>query len=384
MSRYLASIILLILLVTGVGCGSSGNEGSISFATVERDGVPHAINKGENVWSDSASAPLQFELEQTFGAESGAGMLAGMRGLAVDDEGNVYVLDSRNHRLVAFGSDGTVRWAAGRQGQGPGEFENAHSLVWDGADYLYLINQNGGRVDRWSTDGTYVEGISTEQFDNPFLRLVGSASDTLVATGTAMGGKLQPVYTIDTTRWTMEEPFAIDLGLDLPEGLGVSADRALQGRTLYVGHVDRYEVSRYSLEGALQRRIVREVDYPVGPGVYSSGGGHGVMVFGTLQPLGQLSGGFELVYVSWPTNISDPDAYARRRRSGGSVEDPVYVAAFDLYDADGRLLGSLRWNDTRVPPLGGPLQLSDDDRLYTYHVEPFPQVRRYKVAVEGD
>lgn len=258
---FIRSLVLFALLIGGLGCGASAEEGAIRFTAIERDGVPHAVNEGENVWSDSASAPLRFELEQTYGAAEAPeeAVLASVRALAVDDDGTVYVLDAQNHRLVAFNLDGSVRWTAGREGQGPGEFERPRSLVWDGGDHLYVVNQSGGRLDRWSTDGAYVEGISTEQFDAMPLSLVGFTDNRLVAMQSAMGGQPQRVFTIDTTTWAMEERLAIDLELDLPNGLGMSAPLVLQGKRLYAGHVNRYELSRYALAEGLERRIVGEV-----------------------------------------------------------------------------------------------------------------------------
>lgn len=108
-----------------------------------------------------------------------------------------------------------------------------------------------------------------------------------------------------------------------------------------------------------------------------------MMAFGTLNPVGRLSNGMELAYVSWPTNIEDLDTYTRQRFSGDDVEDPEYAASLDLFDSDGRLLGSLR-TDGRLPSIGGPLYLTGDDVLYTFHTEPYPQVRRYAVAVVQD
>ena len=57
----------------------------------------------------------------TYGT-SGAGILNGPEGLAVDNIGNIYVMDVGNDRVVKFQSDGTFVTSFGSQGTGNGQF----------------------------------------------------------------------------------------------------------------------------------------------------------------------------------------------------------------------------------------------------------------------
>src|SRR5690606_20152365 len=46
-----------------------------------------------------------------------------------DDEGRVYVADQGEHMLKVFNADGSLAWTAGREGQGPGEFQHMEFVL---------------------------------------------------------------------------------------------------------------------------------------------------------------------------------------------------------------------------------------------------------------
>ena len=48
--------------------------------------------------------------------------LAGPASVAISDSGEIYVLDTQNHRVAVFSGDGSFARSFGRAGQGPGEF----------------------------------------------------------------------------------------------------------------------------------------------------------------------------------------------------------------------------------------------------------------------
>lgn len=107
--RY--ALFLSILLGTLWGCQAQEN------ITEVRDGVTYVTNPRHGSHQDQATAPLRFELEQVFGAEEEPrqALLFGIASVVTDDQGTVYVLDTRDNRLVAFNPDGSVRWQTGRR-----------------------------------------------------------------------------------------------------------------------------------------------------------------------------------------------------------------------------------------------------------------------------
>lgn len=378
MSRFWFVVLATAVLLAGC------SESSSPFTVEERDGTLHALNRqGWNVWSDSAAAPLQFEHEQTYGTNEGSGpaFLGDIRGVAVDSAGTVYVLDDENHRLVAFTPDGRVHWAAGRQGKGPGEFQNPSGLAV-GPNRLYVENQYGQQVEIWTTDGDFVDRHTFHE-EISLVDLVGFAANHLIVSETGFGDEPQRIHALDPSSWESAHSFPIDLDLDLPEGLASSASMTTIGDSIYVSRITEYALRQYAIDGSLGLKIKRDVDVLVGPGVYTSGDSRGIRTYSHLSAPARLPSGHLLTWASWPTNVDDPDAHLRRSRND-AAEEAVYAVSLDLFEERGRYVGSLQWDDRRAPPFGRIVGIGPNGKLYTTKTDPFPQVRRYEVTVRTD
>lgn len=122
-----------------VGCGGEGRTEAASWA-----GTIDTVS-GVVVVNNPATPILQgddgWRLEETLSI----GVLEGdpdyqfssVRQLEVDDAGDIYVLDSQARRVAIYDSTGRFVAAFGRQGEGPGEFENPGRMTWK-ADTLVV------------------------------------------------------------------------------------------------------------------------------------------------------------------------------------------------------------------------------------------------------
>lgn len=79
--------------------------------------------------------------------------------VALDGEGNIYILDSGNHRIQKFGPDGRYLASFGRKGQGPGEMVYPSRLDVDKAGNLYVTDTNNSRVQVLSPEGKETKTI---------------------------------------------------------------------------------------------------------------------------------------------------------------------------------------------------------------------------------
>ncbi len=73
--------------------------------------------------------------------------------IVVDGAGDLFVLDTGNHRVQKFGPDGKYLATYGRQGQGPGEFYYPVWLALDAKGFLYVSDPNNQRIQVLTPDG---------------------------------------------------------------------------------------------------------------------------------------------------------------------------------------------------------------------------------------
>ena len=82
-----------------------------------------------------------------------ASVFGRIEALEVGSDGAFYVLDGVAHRLTAFASDGTERWAVGQEGEGPGEFNAPVGLTWSPKGSLWVIDPESQRATAYDTEG---------------------------------------------------------------------------------------------------------------------------------------------------------------------------------------------------------------------------------------
>lgn len=68
------------------------------------------------------------------------------KGIAVDSEGHVYVSDSVNNNILIFGSDGSFLMSWGKTGTLAGDFWTPQGIFIDERDTIYIADQTNGRV----------------------------------------------------------------------------------------------------------------------------------------------------------------------------------------------------------------------------------------------
>ena len=369
-----------LLALAPIACGQSSQwQGTID----ERDGVVYVHSPAQGLWDDRPGALVHFELEQVFGVESKPAdkifNMIGRKAFDVDDRGNVYIFDGGDNRLVSFAPDGSLRWSAGRPGQGPGEFSGAQGMAWNGASTIYVTNEGGARIDLWSTDGEFLESRSISHLGVPRGSLVGVLDEftVVVQASTRFPGVRVGVLDLRGGGSTVAD-FSVDIS-NAPTDRGAIMEVELVNGSIVVGDWDSYDLRFYSREGVLERVVSREFEDMVTPSPRSERSA--VDLSSWLKPPLRLSEGLLLALVAWP----DADAVARLQQVESPSWDSVLAAmrgTLDLFDADGRYLISVPSAATWPPEIGTPDAVGSDGRLYTVIRDPFPQVRRYRVEID--
>lgn len=196
--------------------------------------------------------------------------------IAVDVDGNLYVLDSGNHRIQKFGPDSKYIATFGRQGQGPAEFYFPLSLEIDAKGYLYVSDPNNQRIVVLTPDGKDHKVIKF--MDDPVSDIAWLASGQL-----AMGGRTWFKRIGDEKVKVKELPKLIkifdlegravrEVGLQhdfkdfLLNSFGNSVDFTVDAKgQVYLTFLLQNRVEKYSPEGMLLWRADRELNYSTEP-----------------------------------------------------------------------------------------------------------------------
>jgi DNA-binding beta-propeller fold protein YncE len=283
------------------------------------------------------------------------------RGVAVDNDGYVYVTDANNHRVQKFTSDGdyVTQW---------GEFGfEAEQFFFPGAiavgpDGLVYVGDDQERVQKFTRDGTYVsEWGGTGVADGEFVTLNGIAFDEAgdVYVADHDGWRVQKLTSegVFILKWIYDDPCG---GIDFEEPSGI----AVLDSVVYVSYPLRHLVRSFTSNGTLLAEWGLEgdrdgwMDTPLGiaanrftGGVYVvDNGNNRIQVFGEtlvgVGPAGLFDGVDVSVYPN-PFNPSVTISYLSRN---------AVVDRISIYDVRGALVrrlpapqqraveGSVTWN----------------------------------------
>lgn len=103
--------------------------------------------------------------------------------LVVAPNGNIFVVDGHkpdgNHRVVKFAPDGTFIKEWGREGTGPGMFEEPHAIAMDSQGRLFVADRGNNRIQIFDQEGNFLE--QWLQFGRPSGIFIDE-NDTMVVT----------------------------------------------------------------------------------------------------------------------------------------------------------------------------------------------------------
>jgi DNA-binding beta-propeller fold protein YncE len=119
-------------------------------------------------------------------AGSGPGEFDHPDALAVNADGDVYVADTGNDRIVRLSPTGTVLGEWGGAGAAPGRFNSPSGIAVDGAGDLYVVDSANNRIQVFTADGRFLSqwgtrGIGPGEFSEPTAIAIDCLGDIYVA-----------------------------------------------------------------------------------------------------------------------------------------------------------------------------------------------------------
>ena len=118
---------------------------------------------------------------------SGPGQLHYPVGVTVDSRRNILVCDQKNHRIQKFSPDGTAIMSVGTQGSGPLQFQNPYGIaVHPHTGKVYVADTDNHRIQILNEDMTYCssfgsKGSGNGEFNGPHDLAFSSDGSVLVA-----------------------------------------------------------------------------------------------------------------------------------------------------------------------------------------------------------
>ena len=85
------------------------------------------------------------------------GQFASARGLAVDNDGNIYVADTGNARVQKFSGKGEFLAAIGRAGAGPGQLKNPVGVAVDSDGVIYVTDAGTHQLIKFGGNGQFID-----------------------------------------------------------------------------------------------------------------------------------------------------------------------------------------------------------------------------------
>ena len=152
-------LIFLFFSVFFMTIWSEGQKAKWEGTIEEKDGIKVIKNPKMPLYGE---IDLELEVDLTIGGEDVDEnyMFTRVSDIEVDEEGNIYVLDSRECRIQIYDKAGKYLKTIGRKGEGPGEFQRSGRMALSTKGKLYVNEYK--KIIIFSKDGTFEKNINTD------------------------------------------------------------------------------------------------------------------------------------------------------------------------------------------------------------------------------
>ena len=116
--------------------------------------------------------------------------------MAIDKEGNFYLTDTGNNRVIKFDKNFKFLSQFGNEGSGPGQFDHPHGIGVDSDGNIFINELNNARIQKFTNDGKFIKEWGTEgtrpgQFTLPLEHLKVDKNDRIFITDGADNPRVQ-------------------------------------------------------------------------------------------------------------------------------------------------------------------------------------------------
>lgn len=125
-----------------------------------------------------------------------SGQLNGPNGIEFDSDDNLYVVDSKNHRIQKFTKSGKYIMQWGKFGINPGEFNTPWGIAIDRDQNVFIADWGNNRVQKFDSNGKYIMSFGSDdsvggKLNHPADIAIDSEDDVYI---TDWGNKRVNIY----------------------------------------------------------------------------------------------------------------------------------------------------------------------------------------------
>ena len=362
----LIAYIGMVLLVTGA---------AFSQKIETKDDIRLVHNEKEGKWGKKPEVSLDYVKNIGDLESDDENVLFYMPAdMAVDEEGNMYVMDSGNHRIQKFDSEGHFLASFGRKGQGPGEFQYPHSIDIDDRGFMYISDSGNQKIQILKPDGALEKEIKKTDQAPGIVRI---RSDRMIM------GQGASLYSFSMNRMEEEPELpklikVLDLDAEIQKEFGDQKDykdmlvNRMGNRyhfavdkesNVYLSFDYQNRIEKYSPEGKLLWRADRKLNYdvstPKAKGDISRSGGRMTV---RMPQMNNVSNGIAVDHKGrvWvvtnkrqikeeeqiQTSVMMTQTGGQRSQnysvSGNTDVEETDMYQLEVYDPEGVLLGSIQ------------------------------------------
>ncbi len=150
-------------------------DGEFDFPTgiaVDNNGNVYVADSGNDCVQKFTGKLHQFAVKFGMGGIE-PGKFSIPQGVAVDSNKYVYVADNQNNRIQKFDAEGKFEYTWGTHGSGDGEFSGLSGITASNDGFVYVIDYWNNRIQKFDSDGVFKtkwgsSGTGNGQFAFPF------------------------------------------------------------------------------------------------------------------------------------------------------------------------------------------------------------------------
>ncbi|MFC1564611.1 NHL repeat-containing protein [candidate division KSB1 bacterium] len=404
---HTAKTILTILILTA----------SVSFA--QDFPIPESAkliindNRGGK-WGDNPEVVLKFE--RTIGnleSENENFMFYLPQDIAADRDGNKYILDAGNFRVLKFDKNWNFVRTFGQEGQGPGDLLKPLSIDTDRDGNIYVFDPGNIRIQAYNPEGRSLKTIEIESRSGK-CRLFNSGESAIggglpkgvmqaLKTGEPMDSGVSLIE-VFTDNFSPIREFGIfrDFGNLMKNINGSTFYFAIDNEdNTYLSFESQNRIEKYNSAGELELRIERPLNFEEfipAPEMkrVNSGGKAGAFMYNTEKEKNIISNGIDVdskgrvwvvtlrrqfeedekAFVAMSATVDEKGGISASSQSlkGNTQLRKTDIFELEVFDKDGYLLG-------RIPLDHFVDQLRIfDDKLYIIDKLRGMQIYEYKIA----